>query len=299
MFHKLALLGFLLVAVAPVRAQTAPGSNIDDRFRLQTLPRPEAERSEAIMTGDADIVLLRRTRLFTLHGSATANYSSNAALSPTTRNADAFFQIEAGVRVGTRLGGRVDVFADLGAVGVRYAKYAALDYSALTGLVGAATQLGPFEASAAYQPSIVYERNFNQRQLTQHRFRFNGSLPVTWRKLSIAPSLGIERVLSTPRDYRNTALSADLSLSTPIGQRVIAFASLGYEQRRYDSYFPDLVGVKRRDRRFDASLGVVYRPARWATLRASYSFSHNVSTSDVNGYVAHMGAIGVSAELRF
>jgi hypothetical protein len=282
-------------------AQTAPPSNVDDRFRAQVQPVTEADRQNALLTGDTDIILLRKTKLFTLSGGITGNYSSNAALSPDTPKADASLQAQVGLRIGTRIGGRVDVFADIGVVGVRYAKYVALDYSALNAAVGAQMTVKGFDLAAVYQPSMIFDRSFSKRQLTQHRFRVSLSRRFKLGPLYVDPSLSAERVIAHPGDYSNWAGGGDVSVTLPLSKRrpISLYATGGYERRAYDSYFPDLVGVKRKDDHWNGGIGLSYSLGRWGGVNLGYSYGQNFSTSDVNVYHAHSGALSISARVRF
>jgi hypothetical protein len=292
----------LLGAAAPLHAQTAPGNNVADRFRQQTAPATEEERTEAILTGDTDLVLLRRTPLFTLSATIGASPTSNAFLSPIGARSDVILQGQAALRVGTRIGGRVDVFAEGGILGVRYARFDALGYNALTGAIGAGTRLAGFDLALLYQPSIITSRDFRTRQLTQHQFSASVSRSFLLGSVVVTPSATGQRVESSPSDYRNWAASADLSLSRPfrIGRMPAAiFATGGFEYRAYDSYFRDLLGVDRSDKLLRASAGLAVQLAPAASLRAAYSFQHNHSTSDVNGYTAHSGALTLTAGIRF
>jgi hypothetical protein len=297
----IAALGF----AAPGPAQTtppatAPRNNIDERVRQQVRPT-DREREEIMLTGDTDIVLTRRTRLFTVNGSIGVSGTSNAFLAPTDRLSDDFGQTQITLGIGTRIGGRIDLFASAGVTGVRYFRYKALDYNALTGLVGARAAFGRLDVTATYQPSIVLSSDFGARQLTSHRFKLSASLPFQIRNLTVEPSVAVERVLSSPSDYRAWGGSAGLTLSAPLSNHIplLAYVSAQYERRSFDAYFPDLVGVKRLDDNWSAGAGVVWRPKRWGEVRASYSFQRNYSTSDVNAYYAHSGTLGISAMLRF
>jgi hypothetical protein len=285
-----------------LQAQTAPGNNVADRFRQQTAPATEEERTEAILTGDTDLVLLRRTPLFTLSATLGASPTSNAFLSPAGERSDVVLQGQAGLRIGTRIGGRVDVFAEAGVLGVRYARFGALGYNALTGAVGAGTRLAGFDLSLLYQPSIIYARDFKTRQLTQHQISASVSRSFQIGGFVVTPSATGQRVESSPSDYRNWAASADLTLSRPlrIGRLPGAlFATGGFEYRAYDSYFRDLLGVDRSDKLLRASAGLLVQIAPAASLRAAYSFQRNRSSSDVNFYTAHSGGMTLSAAIRF
>lgn len=302
MFRDALIAAAALVAASTASAQTAPPpGNLDDRVREQIRPLTERDRTEAMLTGDTDLVLLRQTKLFALRGGVNLSLTDNALLSPTNRSTDLTVQASAGLRVGTRIGGMVDLFADASVSGVRYVENPGLGYSALTGAVGAAARLGPVDVSATYLPSIVYSRDFGTRQITQHRFRGDASAPIAAGKFQIVPSASIERALSSPSDYRNWAYSADLTVSRALSNRVpvLAYAGVGYERREYDNYFFDFLGVDRRDDLLRAQAGIVWRPRAWADIRAGYSYARNKSTSDVNGYRAHSGTLGFSAQLRF
>lgn len=299
-----AVVALLLAFAAPAFAQVppaAPANNIDDRVRQQARILTDREREEAMLTGDTDIVLTRRTRLFSVTGSVDVSGTSNAFLSPTARVSDAFGQAQFGLGFATRIGGKVDLFASMGVLGVRYFQFKALDYNALTGVVGARTALGRLSLTATYQPSIVLTRDFGRRQLTSHRFKLSASLPFRIRNLTVEPMIAAERTLSSPSDYRAWSGSAGVTFSAPLSRTapLLAYVSAQYERRSFDGYFPDLVGVRRIDDGWSAGAGVVWRPRQWGEVRASYSLQRSYSTSDVNGYFAHSGTLGISAALRF
>lgn len=308
----LTLCAALCVAV-PVAAQTPPPpaaagpqsappvGNIDERVRQQVRALNDRERADALMTGDTDIILLRRTQLFTLSGSVDTTGTSNAALSPTSVRADGFVQAQVALGIGTRLAGRVDVFANIGLQGVRYFKEKALGYNAFSGVVGAHTSVGRLGVTATYQPSIVFTRDFGARQLTSHRFRLGASLPLSVRGVSIEPEVHGERAITNPADYSAWSGGGSVTVSKPLlkNKPVFAYVQAGYDRRSFDDYFSAFVGTKRLDHNLQASAGIVWRPKTWGDVRAAYSYGRNWSTSDVNGYQAHSGAVGLTATLRF
>lgn len=291
----------LLASAVPAMAQSAPANNIDERVRSQMRVLTDKDREEAMLTGDTDIVLTRRTRLFTLSGSLDFSGTTNAYLSPVSPVNDAFGQAQIGVSMGTRLGGKVDIFASVGAVGVRYLDQHALNYNAISGGVGARANFGRLAVIASYQPTIVLTGDFKSRQLTSHRFQLSAAMPFQYRAFTIEPAASAERVIAHPGDYSAWSSSAGVTVSAPLSKRapVLGYISGQYQRRNFDSYFTSLVGVDRRDDNWSASVGVVWRPMRWGEIRASYSFQRNFSTSDVNGYTAHSGTLGLSAAMRF
>jgi hypothetical protein len=298
------LLALALPFSAPALAQTAPatpGNTIDDRVRQQIRLPSETEREEAMLTGDTDIILTRPRPLFTLSGSGSVNTTSNAYLAPDDRVADGFGQAQIDLQIGTRIAGKVDVFAGISLLGARYFDETSLGYSALSAVVGARTRFGPVDLIALYQPTLVYDLDFGDRQLTTHRFRATASLPQHFGRVTVEPGIAVERTIADPDDYSAWSGQAGLTVSAPLSPALplIGYVSVQYERREFDSYFFDIVGVDRKDDRLGVNVGLVWRPAPWADIRASYSFQRNWSTSDVNRYRAHSGGLSMAASMRF
>lgn len=301
MIRKLPMLVFLVAAATPALAQSVPPpGNVDERARQQIRPLTDREREDALITGDTDLLLLRRTRLFTLNASLDVTGTSNAGLSPVGGRSDSFAQGQVGLGLATRIGGKVDVFANVAVVSVRYFSQKELDYSALSAAIGARANFGRLAVTATYQPSMVFSRDFGSRQITSHRFRVGASLGLRFRNLAIEPEIHAERAITRPADYSVWSGGGSLTLSAPLSttKPVFAYAQIGYDRRSFDDYFSAFVGTKRLDDNLSAGIGVVWRPRNWGEVRASYSFGRNWSTSDVNGYTSHTGTLGVSATLR-
>ena len=301
MLSAMALIASVTTAHAQAAPPAAPGNNIDDRLRQQLRPPSERERTEALMTGDSDIILTRRTKLFTVNAALDFTVTSNAFLAPTSPVSDGLGQAQLSLGIGTRIADRVDVFASIGTLGVRYFDNSALNYNAFTASVGARTNLGRLNITASYQPTIVMSGDYKLRQLTSHRLNLSASMPFQLKRLTIEPSIGAERVIADPSDYNAWSGSAGVTVSAPLSRKtpIFAYASGQYQYRSFDSYFTGLVGTDRRDNSWSAGVGLVWRPTRWGEVKASYSFQRNTSTSDVNGYKAHSGTLGLSAAIRF
>ena len=296
------VLGSALVLAAPALAQQQPPANVlEERTRQQVRLPSEAEREEALLSGETDIVLTRRARLFTLHGDAEMVATDNAFLSGTDAVGDLFVQAQLGLGVGTRIAGRVDVFADASVLAVRYAEESALDYAALAGVVGARAPAGPLVLTATWQPVIVFTPEFETRQLTTHRLRASASWPFRIGPALFEPAIHGERTIADPADFSAWSGGAGLTMSTPlpVGAPVLMVLAVEYQRRDFDAYFPGLVGVDRRDDAVSASAGLIWRPRQWGEARLGWSWQENRSTSDVNRYEAHSGRLGLSARLRF
>ena len=297
-----AALATVAVLAAGVAAAAPAGGNIDDRYRATSGPvSTGAEAEEALLTGHDDLILLRPTKLFTVHGAITGLSTTNAFLSPDATRRDALGVAQLGLQIGTRIASKVEVYADLSLVAARYRRYGELDYSAVTAALGARTTWHGVVLSATYQPSVIFNRDFSVRQLTQHRVVISAAAAVRTRGFTIEPSVSIERVWADPSDFTNWAAGAQIAISheVPGLPRVSVFAAGAYERRAYDAYFPGLLGVARQDKRLQGALGVQWQATPRIAVVAQYSRQQNWSTSDVNGYRASSGSIGLSARARF
>lgn len=282
-------------------AQAPPSGNIDERVRQQLRTPTERERADALMSGDADLILLRRTQLFNAHGSVDMNTTTNAYLAPSEGITDLFTQAQLGVGAATRIADKVDVFADVSATAVRYFNEAALDYNATSAVIGASVALDGYKVGAAYLPLMVFDREFGHKSLTSHRLRLSASRAFQWKGANIEPELHVERAITKPSDYKAWTTGASVTAAMRMSTRyaLLAYVTAGYDRRMFDDYFEAFVGSKRDDDNVSAGTGMVWRPNSWSEVKASYSFGHNGSTSDVNRYTAHTGTVGLSGSLRF
>lgn len=289
-------------AAAPAFAQTAPvDPGIDQRIRNLPAPGDAARQAEeeAILTGRDDILLMRRRRFFTLYGSAGINGTTNAGLSPTDPVDDQFANADVGIRIATRLGGAVNVYAEAGLSSTRYFEQDRLDLVAAFGAVGANVELAGFDLDAAYAPVIAWDADWDERQLTQHRF--TGSIGRSARvgPVLVRAAVGGERIEADPEPFANSAAVGSLSGFWPLGTNLAVMASVRGARRWYDDYFEGLLGVERKDWFVEGALGLSYRPAAAITLDMRWTYARNWSTADVSRYEAATGGIAVRAAVRF
>ncbi|MEI9905028.1 MAG: hypothetical protein WDN06_14485 [Asticcacaulis sp.] len=153
-------------------AQTtgAPGK-LDDRFRNQVYNlTPEQKLSDALMSGQGDLLLLRRTPLITVHAGYARNSTSNAPLSPDEPRKDTFGVADAGIEAATVIAGHVRVSAAASVVSTQYAQYGDLNYSAVTAAVGAQAHYAGMDLDLSWSPAAIYgSQNFKHLSLKQAR----------------------------------------------------------------------------------------------------------------------------------
>lgn len=293
-----------VLAALPATAQTTgPGNNLDDRFRNQVYHlSPEQKLSDALMSGQDDLLLLRRTPLFTAHAGYARSTTSNAPLSPDDPGKDGYGVADAGVEAATVIAGHVRVYANAGVVSAKYSQYGNLDYSAVTAGLGAQAHYAGVDLDLSWSPSAVYSsQNFHHLSLRQARYSAQLSTDLKLGPVVVQPSVHYDRTRAHPSDYDNSASGGRLTVVVPFKTRhpVTVFLSGGFEQRIYDHYFPDLLGVDRKDRLRDVAAGVRWQVTPALDLSAQYSYQKNRSTSDINFYKTRGGTVGVTLSRRF
>lgn len=300
-FSRLLLPLLAFAAAVPAAAQPPADPRIDQRVRQLTPAEEQARRrdEEAILTGRNDIVLMRRRRFFTVSGSAGVNITDNATLSPGPSDGDVFATFDAGLRFGTRLGGLVDVSAEIGFSTTRYLDNTSLDLVAGFAQVAAHVELIGFDIDVAYTPNRVWDGDFERRQLTQHRFSAGLSKGVALGGLLVRASVGGERIEANPVAFTNWAANASLSTILPLRPGAALLGSLRATRRWYDDYFEGLLGVARLDWHVEAAAGFSLQigPNVGLDLRATHA--RNYSTADISRYRATSAGVVLRAAFRF
>jgi hypothetical protein len=311
-----------LTLSAPAFAQTpATDPSFDRRVEnaLGFLRSPVT--SDGVITGQEDIVLLQRRKLFTVSAGITPQLVSNAFLTPDDARSGTLGLADIGVTMATRIADRVNVHAAASLYSARYQKFRELDYDVAGLDVGAdmevRTPLGPAGLSISYMPTIIFRPGFGERQLTQHRGRLGARverslapllgrarerqdrLAALARSTRLVSSVELERTWANPADYENRMASIDVAVVTnPSGNTELALG-VGAYVRRYDHYFPDLLGTNRNDDGVRVGLSASWQPRRWIVVSASMSATRNRSTSDVNGFDNVAATPSISLRMRF
>ena len=101
---------------------------------------------------------------------------------------------------------RFSVVAELSAIAARYNRFSELSYDRLGGTLSAAVPLRGWQVGVAYEPSVIFDDGFDERQLTQHQFTLfadrQGRLP---RRPRLVPRRPRVTHLRRPRRLRRLA----------------------------------------------------------------------------------------------
>lgn len=298
----------LAALAAPALAQDA---TIDARVR-ETQSRLGSDQSDdaAILTGSGDLVLLAPTQLFTVRLDVAPEWTSNAQLAPVDGRDDVILTGIGSITAATRIAGRYGLHASASVVGARYRDDDSLDYSAVSGDIGAdvawRTAAGRLVLAGGYAPSVIFDGGFGDRELTQHRLyaaaQLTTPIPAGPRPrfaAALVSTLAADRTWTDPSDYENWSWSIDETLVVSPARNIQLSLGAGYYQRDYDDYFEGFLGVHRRDHGWRAAAAASYAINEHLAFTVRYTHVDNRSTSDVNPYRVDNGGLAVSLSQRF
>lgn len=302
MFFGVPICGAIFFA-CNANAQNVPSpNNIDSRFAIEwSKIDPQAIKDDEIQTGKGDILLLRRTKLISFMAGASRTSTDNAFLSPEDKSRDNQSTFNMGLRLGTTIAEKFDVFADISAVQSKYVKNKDLDFSAISSNIGVNTAWRNVEIGLKVSQNSVFDEKFDERQLKQTQYSIELSRPIVWRNISFIPTIMASKTIANPSDYDMKSYGIELTASTRLSKTLplTAYLTIGYNERDYDSYFYDILGVYRYDRLSSANVGIQYQLSKSLLLGFHFGYQNNNSTSDVNGFNATSGTLGLSIQSKF
>ncbi len=271
--------------------------------RIEQLRRPAARplaAEEVILTGEEDIVLLRRAKLFTLSAEGTYRHTNNAFLSDNRKESDDIFSPFVALRAGTRIAQRYDVYAEVSAFGSRYRDNSQLDFDAFSGRIGGQMPIAGWLAAASYSATPVYERGLDNRIVTLHDISLSARrIFLLGEDTALLPTLIGSRVFADPNDFSTTSGRARALLVHRLTEGLTVFVGPQAYVRYYDDFFENVTGETRRDYGVTGQAFLVWAPLDWATLSGLVDVTQNWSTVDNNEYFAWTVSPSVRLTLRF
>jgi hypothetical protein len=236
-----------------------------------------------------------RLREFTISGSASVFYTSNAALTSRDEVSDMFFVVDAGAswshamnrELQLQIGGHASLF--------RYNDTSALDFDNLGGGVGLVW-------TPSFAPGIAMFGRYDLIQLldrdghdllTDHELSLGAQkVVVLGRSHALSFSLGGAAGIADPYRSQRDLLGGGVSYLLRVTRNLDM--AVGY---RLAGYFYNEGGRKELNQL--ASASVSYHLNRWATLSAFASYGDNRSNRSSFDYKVFAGGGGVAATVQF
>jgi hypothetical protein len=282
----LAMLGLLFAPMAmPAQdSQRSPQAQRPIEERIEDLQGEAQTRTRA--AGDEALIVLRPIPLFTAQAFSSYRFTNNAFLSNELRADDRVLEQSASLTAATRIAERLDASMTLGVFSGRYAEHSELDYDGFYGELSAALPLDAASSlTFSYAPAIAFDRGFDRRSLTLHKFRLRleRSYLVAGR-VGLYPFLSVARTFADPEDFRHSRGRAGVDVAYTVSARLYAFGTLEGVYTRYDDYFEAFTREARRDTSVQITAGLSWSPRPWATLYLTLNATRLWSSVRVNTY---------------
>ena len=295
---RLGILGLLFLTAAPAPAQigSAPEVATQRGDRPRTYDDLYQPNQEA--TGQ-DLILMARHEAFYVEAAVLGEYTTNAFLVDDARD-DVLL-------LGSLRGGfasvvaeRFSVVAELSAIAARYNRFSELSYDRLGGTLSAAVPLRGWQVGVAYEPSVIFDDGFDERQLTQHQFTLFADRQGAFRD-DLGWFLGARgsRTFADPDDFDAWRASATAGGYWLLRPDLVLQGGLQIQFQHYDDYFEELTNDTRQDLSLTPFLGLRYQLGERADLALSLRYTHNESSLDPLDYDAAAVTPSLALTLRF
>ena len=303
--HAFRIVAMVCALVAPagiVMAQVGDAPSIERRLTTPGgLPSFALTPEESILTGKDDLVILKRRDFFTLEGSLTPRFSSNAFLSDANRQSDIVLDGAASLRAETVIDQLYKVSADAGLSLARHDDLTQLNYDAFTAGLGGSVPSGNWTYSATYRLSYVSRPGgFNDHIVTQNNI--TGSLSYRLSidsDTAVFPSISLSRIWADPGDFSNLSMTPGASFVRRLTPDLLFISSLLLSLRRYDDFFESITGETRRDFGGNATISLRWTPQTNITVQGSLGFGRVDSTIDSVDYKEYSATPSVTAQIKF
>lgn len=291
----------LVVFSLESRAQELGTLTIDQRAQqAQSAPKVTIPPEELILTGEEDLVLLRRPKLFALESNSSYQFTDNAFLSDKIKTHDHVLNQSLLVRTGTRIAQRVDVFLSGSGFLSRYQRNQGLDFNGVTGSAGANLPIGRWNFGLRYDGSAIYDRNFNRHLVTLHNLGFNISTTVGLSPSTVLyPFLSVLRVWANPDDFSYTSVAGGGTCVHAITQTLVLFFQGQVDYKSYDDFFESSTGEARQDYGARLLAALNWTPSDWVTVNVSATIARNESTISSLRYTNFLASPFVHLIWRF
>ena len=255
---------------------------------------------EFILTGEDDLVLLRRPKLFTIESNSSYQLTDNAFLSDKQKTHDYVVSQSLLVRAETRIAQRVGVFVSGSGFLSRYHRNQGLDFNGVTGSAGASWPVDQWVISLRYDGSAIFDRNFDEHFVTLHNLGFDLSTTIgLGETTALYPFVSVVRAWANPDDFSSTALVGGGTLVHVLTQTVVVFFQGQVDYKSYDDFFEPSTLEARRDHGAFLLAALNWAPREWVTVNIAATIARNESTISTLRYTNFLLSPSMRILFRF
>lgn len=284
-------------------AQTAD-STIEDRLGdYRPTGAIDIPLEESFLTGNNDLVLLKRHELFYSNLQAGYTHTNNAFLSNNRKDSDDVFDAAATLGASTRIAQTYDVFAEVMAFTSQYMDNSELSYNGYGARLGASRDFGVYNLGFTYGLTSVYDSDkhiYSDRQVTLHDFALNANRTFRFSAdTALIPQLVLSRSFADPADYDSWQARGALSLVHVFRDDLVGALGTEVYYRSYDDFFESATLEKREDKGLRFTAAMNWELTDNLTASANVAFTRNDSTLGSSDYNLFNVSPGIRFSARF
>ncbi len=290
---------FIFGCFFAISVAQAQNNSINERVQ-NNAEEPYILRSNDPIFYDKNLLILKKPKLWTAYANPTIQYTDNAFLTSSNLQSDFIASFTSGLDFNLKMPNKIALNAGISASRFEYKNNNALGYNSLQGNIGASYSYKNWVASFGYGPTLVYEKDFDNRSITLHRLSVVAARnKVYWSKLIFTSYGAAHYIRANPDEFSYTQFDSGLRLLYPITHKWSVALNPHLYQKSYNDFFEDQTGVQRNDIGVRIGSNLTYAPQKNMYFSASLSYTRNKSTLDSSNYALKNVAPSIRFSYRF
>mgnify|MGYP000648418467 CR=1 FL=1 len=258
------------------------GNNIEERI---TSNEPIVITNNEPLYIDENLVLLKKPKFFTAFFVPSTQYTDNVFLNGDNEQHDWVSSLTGGVDFKISTQNNFKLNASLAASKFYYQDNSPLDYDSLQGNIAVSYAHKKWLYSLQYAPAMVFEKDFNERILTLHRFTGLASKSYQpWNNFILSPFSAAHYVTANPDEFSYVQIDTGVRATYLITSKIAASLTPQTYYKTYDDYFENQTGIKRADTGARINAQISYKIKDNMNFTASAGYTRNNSTLTNNSY---------------
>jgi len=194
----------------------------------------------------------------------------------------------------------IGVNAGISASRYDYKDNSNLGYNSFQGNLGISTQYKNWTGLITYAPTVVFEKDFDNRSITLNRFSAMGiKNKVYWSRLLFSSYAATHYIKSNPDEFSYLQFDSGIRALYPINDKWRISINPHLYQKTYDDFFEDQTGGQRSDIGIRLGTNLSFTPKENMNFSLSLNYVRNKSSLDSSNYTVRSAAPAVRFSYRF
>ncbi len=252
--------------------------NIESRISENSI-KPLILKNDDVLTFDKNIVILKKSNLFTSYINSSITYTDNVFLNDTNKENDLVLSLSSGLNFDLKMQNGIKLFSGILASQYRYKNNSFLGYNSFQGNAGASYSKNNWLYSIRYTPTVIFDQSYKQQSISLHRFSALVSKSKTfWSKVFTSSYSSAQYARTNPDDFSFYQIDSGVQIIYPVTSKFYMSLNPNIYQKTYINFFEKQTNIERNDIGARLSGNLVFKPSANTDLTFSINYTKNKST---------------------